>query len=187
MIDFTPPAGETADPGCSSAQDNNEVEGEPDPTPECSNGFDDDGDGLIDFTPPVGETADPDCSSAADLGEQGDPLPECSNGFDDDGDGLIDFTPPAGETADPDRSSAADTRRAGGSAARMLQRLRRRRRRQGRLHPAGRRRPQTLAAARRPTSTKALRACRRVKTRIPPLWAIRPWRASDQRCYLRDP
>ena len=74
----------------------------------CSNGFDDDFDGLIDFTPPAGETADPDCSSAADLGEQGDPLPECSNGFDDDGDGLIDFTPPVGETADPDCSSAAD-------------------------------------------------------------------------------
>ena len=85
----------------------------PDIDVECSNGVDDDFDGLIDFTPPAGETADPDCSSAADNREQGDPLPECSNGFDDDGDGLIDSTPPAGETADPDCSSAADNREQG--------------------------------------------------------------------------
>ena len=68
---------------------------------ECSNGFDDDGDGFVDFTAPVGETADPDCISASDGVEQADAPPECSDGFDDDGDGLVDFNAPAGETRRP--------------------------------------------------------------------------------------
>jgi len=54
---------------------------------ECSNGVDDDGDGLVDF---VG--ADPGCWGAADLSERSGTLP-CDNGFDDDGDGRADFDP----------------------------------------------------------------------------------------------
>jgi MYXO-CTERM domain-containing protein len=49
----------------------------------CSDGADNDGDGLTDFP------ADPDCASASDLDEQH--LPACANGVDDDGDGDIDF------------------------------------------------------------------------------------------------
>jgi Ca2+-binding RTX toxin-like protein len=76
FIDFTPPPGETADPGCDSASDNQE---EDDLLPECSNGFDDDGDGSVDFVPPAGETADPDCTSAADLDEGSEGFPVTSS------------------------------------------------------------------------------------------------------------
>jgi hypothetical protein len=55
----------------------------PGPETNCTNGFDDDCDGLIDG-------ADPDCQSTCE------PIPEqCSNGLDDDCDGLVD-------SADPD-------------------------------------------------------------------------------------
>ena len=47
-----------ADPGCSSATDDNETD-----PPACSDGIDNDGDGKIDFP------ADPGCSSAADTDE----------------------------------------------------------------------------------------------------------------------
>ncbi len=50
--------------------------------PICSDGIDNDGDGLTDFP------ADPGCSSAAD-GNEADV--ECSDGIDNDGDGDIDF------------------------------------------------------------------------------------------------
>jgi subtilisin family serine protease len=72
----------------------------PPPPPACSNGVDDDGDGLTDFP------ADPGCSSASDNDEFNAPpapAPACSNGLDDDGDGLIDFP------ADPGCTSASDT------------------------------------------------------------------------------
>ncbi len=108
FIDFTAPAGETADPDCISASDGVEQADFP---AECSNEFDDDGDGFIDFTPPAGETADPGCASGADNNEvEGEPDPEaaCANGFDDDGDGFIDFAPPAGETKDLGCDSASD-------------------------------------------------------------------------------
>ncbi len=49
--------------------------------PACSNGLDDDGDGLIDFP------ADPGCASAA----SNDESPRCQDGIDNDGDGRIDF------------------------------------------------------------------------------------------------
>ena len=61
--------------------------------PVCSNGFDDDGDGLIDF----GE--DPECSSAADRDERA----ECSDGIDNDGDGRTDYDRDADGVADPTR------------------------------------------------------------------------------------
>jgi hypothetical protein len=65
--------------------------------PACSNGVDDDHDGLAD-------AADPGCESPADSDETdatGPPRPVCSNGADDDGDGLVD-------QADPGCESPAD-------------------------------------------------------------------------------
>jgi hypothetical protein len=50
----------------------------------CSNGLDDDGDGLTDFPSDVG------CADAGDGSERGAGLP-CDNGVDDDVDGLADF------------------------------------------------------------------------------------------------
>ena len=61
--------------------------------PACSNGADDDGDGLVDL-------ADPGCSGPGDTSEQEPSLP-CDNGLDDDGDGLVDL-------ADPGCSGPAD-------------------------------------------------------------------------------
>ena len=52
--------------------------------PMCSNGVDDDHDGLIDF----GSGRDPGCASDADTSELGSTA--CDNGVDDDGDGFID-------------------------------------------------------------------------------------------------
>ncbi len=49
----------------------------------CSDGLDNDGDGLTDFP------ADPGCTSPTDLDETD--VPECSDGLDNDGDGLVDF------------------------------------------------------------------------------------------------
>ncbi|HEY4244959.1 MAG TPA: hypothetical protein VGM88_34325 [Kofleriaceae bacterium] len=55
------------------------------PNPQCSDGIDNDGDGLIDYP------ADPGCSSPDDMTEDSFGPPACSNGKDDDGDGLIDY------------------------------------------------------------------------------------------------
>jgi subtilisin family serine protease len=69
------------------------------PPAACSNGLDDDGDGLVDFP------ADPGCSGASDTDEFNAPAPPpaaCSNGLDDDGDGLVDYP------ADPGCTSATD-------------------------------------------------------------------------------
>ena len=54
------------------------------PAPACSNGVDDDGDGLVDYP------ADPGCSSPMDTSEH-DPALPCDDGIDNDGDGLIDY------------------------------------------------------------------------------------------------
>jgi len=64
--------------------------GEPPPTsPQCADGKDNDGDGLIDL-------ADPGCASSSDNSEENiiDPPVECSDGKDNDGDGLIDLADP---------------------------------------------------------------------------------------------
>ena len=53
--------------------------------PACSNGLDDDGDGLYDM-------ADPGCSSPTDTSEHSPTLP-CDDGIDNDGDGRKDFDP----------------------------------------------------------------------------------------------
>lgn len=63
------------------------------PVAQCSDGLDNDGDGLIDYP------ADPGCSSPADSDEYNAPppppprpsAPQCSDGVDNDGDGLIDY------------------------------------------------------------------------------------------------
>ncbi|HPG27653.1 MAG TPA: trypsin-like serine protease [Myxococcota bacterium] len=52
--------------------------------PDCDDGLDDDGDGLVDYP------NDPGCASPADTSERAAGL-VCDNGLDDDGDGLIDY------------------------------------------------------------------------------------------------
>jgi hypothetical protein len=86
-------------PGCESAADPDATA--PAVAPECANGADDDGDGLIDFPD---DTA---CDFAAD-DEAGAMLAgnACSNGRDDDGDGLTDYPLEPGCThrGDPDET-----------------------------------------------------------------------------------
>ncbi len=53
--------------------------------PQCSDGMDNDNDGLIDFP------TDPGCESPEDDDESDEELPECSDGVDNDNDGLIDY------------------------------------------------------------------------------------------------
>jgi hypothetical protein len=65
------------------------------PRPECSDGVDNDGDGLIDYPQDTG------CDSADDLSERS-PLRPCDDGVDNDGDGLVDVW------VDPGCSSALD-------------------------------------------------------------------------------
>ena len=75
----------TSDPGCSSVADPREQD-TPDARPVCSNGLDDDGDGIVDFP------LDPGCSAAGDE-DEADPnnAPACGNERDDDADGLADY------------------------------------------------------------------------------------------------
>lgn len=71
---------------------------QPPPTYQCSDGVDNDGDGLIDYP------NDPGCSSSTDNDEYNAPPPtyQCSDGIDNDGDGLIDYG------NDPGCSSSTD-------------------------------------------------------------------------------
>ena len=55
--------------------------------PDCDDGLDDDGDGLVDYP------ADPGCTSPTDTSEREATL-ACDNEFDDDGDGTIDLEDP---------------------------------------------------------------------------------------------
>lgn len=66
------------------------------PSPACSDGIDNDGDGFIDFS------MDPGCEDRSDLDET-DPTARCADGQDNDSDGLIDFP------ADPGCEAAGDT------------------------------------------------------------------------------
>jgi thermitase len=71
----------------------------PPPSTQCSDGVDNDGDGLVDYP------ADPGCSSTTDNDETNAPPPpstQCSDGVDNDGDGLVDYP------ADPGCSSTTD-------------------------------------------------------------------------------
>ena len=83
-----------ADPGCSSADDNNES----DATSQCQDKKDNDGDGLIDM-------ADPGCSTPQDNNE-GDATSQCQDKKDNDGDGLIDMADPGCST--PQDNSESD-------------------------------------------------------------------------------
>ena len=58
-------------------------------TYQCSDGIDNDGDGLVDLS-------DPGCASAEDNDETNEtpPATQCSDGVDNDGDGLIDLSDP---------------------------------------------------------------------------------------------
>jgi len=72
------------DSGCIAPDDRSERD--PFREANCSNGDDDDEDGLTDFP------LDPGCQARGDQSEDDpDPLPSCANGVDDDGDGLVDF------------------------------------------------------------------------------------------------
>lgn len=68
LVDFP------ADPGCTSATDNDETNVAPPPKPACSDGADNDGDGKIDYP------ADPGCSSVSDTDET-DPVQPPGNVF----------------------------------------------------------------------------------------------------------
>lgn len=110
-IDFSPPPGYSADPGCASATGASETNpicnnaGEP----GAANGGDEDGDGLKDYPADLG------CSSLTDNTEEN---PACSNknetsapgAGDDDGDGRKDYP------ADPGCASANDTDERGNPA-----------------------------------------------------------------------
>jgi len=73
----------------------------------CSNGLDDDGDGLTDYP------ADPGCTGSSDTSEREASLP-CDDGIDGDGDGQVDFPMDAGcmspgwESESPACSDAVD-------------------------------------------------------------------------------
>ncbi len=74
----------------------------PPPPPACSDGADNDSDGLTDYP------ADPGCSSSSDTDEFNAPPPTaCSDGVDNDGDGLRDYG--SAYPADPGCSSPSDT------------------------------------------------------------------------------
>jgi hypothetical protein len=80
---------------CSSKNGNNSN------NPQCSNGKDDDGDGLIDFPD------DPGCVSPQDDSEDSPPSPQCADGRDNDNDGKIDFPADPGCFA-PNQDSEVD-------------------------------------------------------------------------------
>lgn len=71
--------------------------------PACSNGIDDDCDGLVDFA-----GGDPGCASASDDDERGAGL-VCDDGIDNDNDGLIDYVAPECGGGDPGCESPFDS------------------------------------------------------------------------------
>src|SRR5262249_25480344 len=96
-------------PSCSDGKDN-DCNGltdaqEPSCRRACWNGIDDDGDGLVDMD-------DPGCASPDDADEHGTMV--CDNGFDDDNDGKMDFH--ADGTGDPGCSSPYGTSELSGGA-----------------------------------------------------------------------
>ena len=81
--------------GCSDK--NNKGNGQP----QCSDGVDNDGDGMIDFP------ADPGCTSATDDTEDSTPAAQCMDGRDNDGDGKIDYPEDPGCSA-PNQDDETD-------------------------------------------------------------------------------
>lgn len=90
------------DSGSYNPNDNDERDGG---DPQCSDGFDNDGDGRIDWNGGSGgEPADPGCNSDPDDDDEIDTaVYECSDGFDNDGDGYTDFS-----GGDPECESGQD-------------------------------------------------------------------------------
>jgi hypothetical protein len=83
------------DPGCLSAEDNDETD--PAILPQCSDGLDNDNDNLSDYP------NDPGCVSASDNDEFNlEMITQCSDGIDNDADSFIDYP------ADPGCISASD-------------------------------------------------------------------------------
>ena len=81
----------------------------PPPPPVCSDGKDNDSDGLIDYP------ADPGCTSTTDTDETDPPpSPACADGIDNDSDGLVDYP------ADPGCTSPTDTDEADPVAGRVI-------------------------------------------------------------------
>jgi hypothetical protein len=81
--------------------------------PDCSDGLDDDGDGLTDFP------NDPGCTDAFDTDERGAAY-ECDNGLDDDGDGLFDYPDDFGCSSPFDDAELTPTIPTGGYGAAIL-------------------------------------------------------------------
>ena len=71
--------------------------------PACSNGIDDDCDGLVDHA-----GGDPGCAAASDADERGPGL-VCDDGIDNDGDQLTDYVAPECGGGDPECASPLDT------------------------------------------------------------------------------
>jgi hypothetical protein len=94
---------DSADPGCSSPNDDSEGGGGE--TPRCQDGVDNDGDGQTDMD-------DPDCSSPDDDSEGAGEVPRCQDGIDNDGDGQSDMDDP--DCSSPDDDSEAGTLAGGG-------------------------------------------------------------------------
>ncbi len=67
----------------------------------CSDGLDNDGDGLVDFP------EDPGCVSDTDETEESDPSPQCRDGRDNDNDGFTDYPSDPGCTA-PNQDDEVD-------------------------------------------------------------------------------
>jgi hypothetical protein len=67
--------------------------------PECGDGVDNDGDGLIDYP------TDPGCASTSSLTES----PACNDGLDNDGDGVIDLADPGCQGASDDSENSTST------------------------------------------------------------------------------
>jgi len=81
---------------------------QPSVTYQCSDGIDNDSDGLVDLQ-------DPGCANAEDNDEYNEPPPttQCSDGIDNDGDGLVDLQ-------DPGCASAEDNDETNGPAAEVM-------------------------------------------------------------------
>ena len=115
------------DAGCEDAGDLSEESEGASLVPECSDGQDNDFDGKTDF----GAAADPGCAGLSDNREEDDRKPQCSDELDNDFDGKTDFV-----EADPGCDTALDDEEDDLSAnprARVLGRVRQRRRRHDRL------------------------------------------------------
>ena len=79
--------------------------------PQCSDGIDNDGDGLVDYPADLGCTSKNDNTEAPNPPPP--PAPQCSDGIDNDGDGLIDATDPGchsdGNASNTSSYDASDT------------------------------------------------------------------------------